>query len=167
MEIFKKRMKIIILLLLVVGCKNSNVESNSKELNQENHSQINPTPPKKKYIFISTIVSKPVFHGKDLYVNSQTENNPYFEIEQGAITSSIIEVQNLTEDEKYRMIDVFESNVIKDLNSDYENAVKANFLDTKSTEHFLQIKATIDTSIFKEFDTYKDASLLLKKLRKI
>lgn len=151
---------IIALTCLLLSCNNSSPDLE----NAENASPVE----KVQYVFIATVVSRPVFHGRELYgFHEPGTNEPSFTMEYAGTNSTIMRVVNLTEDEKYRMIDAWEEKILKETDEEYGKAVKDNFLDTQRTEQFLKVRASIDTSVMKEFDSYKEASLFLKKLKKI
>lgn len=72
--------------------------------------------------------------------------------------SNIIEVRNLTEDYKYKLMDDFEDKLASELDLPYQNQVCSKVMDLSKRELLLKNKTTKKGRNVSVFDSYKKAS---------
>lgn len=72
--------------------------------------------------------------------------------------SKIIEVKNLTEDDKYRLMDTFESSIAYELDLPYQMEVRRKVTDPSTRDFLLKSKTTKKERGVSVFTSYKDAS---------
>lgn len=127
-----------------------------------------------KFIFIELDVAEPVLNYTPEKYIPVGNMQPLKEDEKASLSynrkkyySDITEVQDLTEDQQYLLMDTFEKAVIEPAQSKYNAAVRFNVKNPQTREMLLQAvnTASAEKRDCHAFDTYKEASEALRRLR--